>query len=647
MKRSLFLLTLLFCYTWLQAQERVVEQPAFDVRSSNTIEVQKIVLSDTATVFYIDAYFRPKNWIRIAKETILEAGGKTYPIQAGIGIELGKEHWMPDSGTDSFQLIFPPLPKDTKTVDFIEGYEKGAFDIWGIRLDGSIPVSLFADRPMTTNLPVLEKPELKSATGTLTGKLIGFKPGMDNEIPVWVFGIMTAGADQYTANIQPDGTFKLEVPLLHISDVVFSGNSAHARFYMKPGETTNLEINLPEICRAQSKIGSTKPSLGNRFYFSGALADLNNDLNNKSVREPSISPRSQEEYTQMMKDVSSMTTDQFKAYWMEKYQKAQEELNNQTELSDAYRQLLTMKLKHALADQLLGYGIIEYAYRQANSIPRDSVLTDYVKPIPSKTYFDFLPEFISNDPYFVYNGNFAYTLNMLRYANFTGKEIKVEKAEDFPDNTADIAEVLGANQGPLFNMMAAQKLAATIKEFKPLSDADLSKADQLDPAIKMALTDMNNKLKQTIEENKKKSGYTVNRVNIADIPAEEVFNAMTTPYRGKVVFVDIWATWCGPCKSAMKESEPVKKEFEGKDIVFLYLAGENSPKGAWEQMIPDIKGEHYRVTDKQWEYICNKFGANGVPSYMIIAKDGTPVHFQVGFMGAEKMKEMLNAELNK
>ena len=115
----------------------------------------------------------------------------------------------------------------------------------------------------------------------------------------------------------------------------------------------------------------------------------------------------------------------------------------------------------------------------------------------------------------------------------------------------------------------------------------------------------------------------------------------------KYLFVDVYATWCGPCKAAMRASEPVKKDFVGKDIVFLYLAGENSPKGTWEQMIPDIKGEHYRMTDAQWTYICNKFGVQGVPSYMIISKDGTPTHFQVGFMGPDKMKEMLMKELDK
>ena len=646
MKQTLLICLLLLVCTGLQAQERVVEQPAFDAWNSTTMEIDKIVLSDTATVFYIDAYYRPKYWIQVAKETTLRADGKTYPIKAGDGITLSEKFWMPESGEASFRLIFPPLPKGTKTVDFSEGDVEGAYKIWNIRLDGSPAYSSLAGKKNPVEIPVLEKPEFKNGTAVLKGHIADYKPDMNLKGRAWNFNLLNGGTDEYNITVQPDGNFTLEVPLYYPTSLNIASSFINGLIYLKPGETTFVEINMPEICRSQSKKQKDKPSLGEKYYFTGASAALNNESCNSSLRFVSVSPKSQKDYMQMFSDISTMNADQFKAYWMDRYQKEKAVLDSHTELSDAYRTLLQNSLKKDLAEQLLSIsGMMEYAYRTINQIPRDSLIPKDKKVIPAMEYYDFIPELVSNDPYLLYDGSFTYLISYLQYTNFTGAERVAGK--EAPDNTADLIKVMGTDKGILFDLLTAQRLAKPIKEFRPLSDEEIAQAGKISPVIQDAFTLMNNKVKQLIEENKKKSGYTVNRVNIADIPAEELFNAITTPYRGKVVFVDFWATWCGPCKAAMRESEPVKKDFAGKDIVFLYLAGENSPKGTWEQMIPDIKGEHYRMTDAQWTYICNKFGVQGVPSYMIIARDGTPTHFQVGFMGADKMKEMLTKELDK
>lgn len=646
MKQTLLICLLLLVCTGLQAQERVVEQPAFDAWNSTTMEIDKIVLSDTATVFYIDAYYHPKYWIQVAKETTLRADGKTYPIKAGDGITLSEKFWMPESGEASFRLIFPPLPKGTKTVDFSEGDVEGAYKIWNIRLDGSPAYSSLAGKKNPAEIPVLEKPEFKNGTAVLKGHIADYKPDMNLKGRAWNFNLLNGGTDEYNITVQPDGNFTLEVPLYYPTSLNIASSFINGLIYLKPGETTFVEINMPEICRSQSKKQKDKPSLGEKYYFTGALAALNNESCNSSLRFVSVSPKSQKDYMQMFSDISTMNADQFKAYWMDRYQKEKAVLDSHTELSDAYHTLLQNSLKKDLAEQLLSIsGMMEYAYRTINQIPRDSLIPKDKKVIPAMEYYDFIPELVSNDPYLLYDGSFTYLISYLQYTNFTGAERVAGK--EAPDNTADLIKVMGTDKGILFDLLTAQRLAKPIKEFRPLSDEEIAQAGKISPVIQDALTLMNNKVKQLIEENKKKSGYTVNRVNIADIPAEELFNAITTPYRGKVVFVDFWATWCGPCKAAMRESEPVKKDFAGKDIVFLYLAGENSPKGTWEQMIPDIKGEHYRMTDAQWTYICNKFGVQGVPSYMIIARDGTPTHFQVGFMGADKMKEMLTKELDK
>ena len=89
--------------------------------------------------------------------------------------------------------------------------------------------------------------------------------------------------------------------------------------------------------------------------------------------------------------------------------------------------------------------------------------------------------------------------------------------------------------------------------------------------------------------------------------------------------VDFWNTWCSPCRSAIAHNEPLKSgELSSEDIVWIYIANNTSPVDKYLEMIPTIKGVHYRLEKEQWDQLTSKdFDLDGIPSYVLVQKDGS------------------------
>ena len=101
---------------------------------------------------------------------------------------------------------------------------------------------------------------------------------------------------------------------------------------------------------------------------------------------------------------------------------------------------------------------------------------------------------------------------------------------------------------------------------------------------------------------------------------------------------------------AMKEVDAIKPALQKKGVEFVYVTGETSPKANWDQMIPNMAGDHYRLTDAQWKDLLTLLQVPGIPSYMIINKDGSKAWDNLnegGYPGNELLQNELEVALSK
>lgn len=104
----------------------------------------------------------------------------------------------------------------------------------------------------------------------------------------------------------------------------------------------------------------------------------------------------------------------------------------------------------------------------------------------------------------------------------------------------------------------------------------------------------------------------------------DVLNQLKEKYAGKVIYIDVWATWCGPCLSEFKNLPSLKANFkENEDIIFVYLCAQSDKKG-WETMIKkyDLKGENFFLDDGQYAKFDQLVNITGFPTYLVITKEG-------------------------
>ncbi len=112
-------------------------------------------------------------------------------------------------------------------------------------------------------------------------------------------------------------------------------------------------------------------------------------------------------------------------------------------------------------------------------------------------------------------------------------------------------------------------------------------------------------------------------------------------FRGKVVWINFWATWCGPCRRELPDIARLAAEFGDDDLVVLAVNQEQSATVArdfWEELGLDLP----ILLDSSGE-VSEQYSLRGLPDNFFIDREGVLQSFQLGFLVEEQMRESLAA----
>ena len=613
-KAIITILLALVAMTGLAQKTVVWEKPsAFMEAGSTTLDITKVELKQTETVLHLIVIFRPGLWIRFAKESFLQTpDGKKYSITGGAktnekesDLQPDSLFWIPESGMAHLALHFKPVPLDTKEMDFLEGYNDGDFKFWNIcdsknKKEVAIPdewknVQYAKDE----TLPVAK---INKGVATIKVKMLGYKPGMNMDF--YVGGFQPLGsADRFDKEFPfaDDGTLKVEVPLWLAREVTVGVEGmSFPKIVIAPGQETSILMKVTSDHRPfvafKGYLAKTNMDLVNAYDTFEPNSD--DDKTYLKVRECKTS----EERLQCLKDIFNQRVADAKAA---KYTTAAQDLINMDAERKFGRWLRTFAITYSQ------YGVSENGT--------------------------------------VYRGNEHYSDDVEK-----NKDLLILSEEDIlytwkyldePASPCSAAfweeSILSSGLNPFEkNSYNADLLAIP----SALEDENLIKAY----LEFMTHEDCKNVIREYLAEKQRIGQQLATQEHIFyqkydEVAPENILQTILDKYKGKAVLIDIWATWCGPCRAGHKAMAPMKEEMKGQNVQFVYLTSPTSPLKTWQEMLNDIDGDHYYLTEEQYHYILDKYESKGIPTYAIYNTKGEQTYKNIGFPGNDVIRKELEA----
>lgn len=191
-----------------------------------------------------------------------------------------------------------------------------------------------------------------------------------------------------------------------------------------------------------------------------------------------------------------------------------------------------------------------------------------------------------------------------------------------------------------------------IEEVKSKMEAMLNEAEGLDPEVVELEKKANNDLITFYVSNypsehynftSLKKGQPSPKFNYPDINGK---NVSLDDLKGKYVYVDVWATWCGPCKREIPFLKELDEEYKGKDLAIVSLSIDKMEnKDKWLKMVKDQQLQGIQIlADKDWnsEFVTS-YNITGIPRFILIDPEGNIYNSNAPRPSDPRLKELLSS----
>ena len=423
-------------------------------------------------------------------------------------------------------------------------------------------------------------------------------------------------------------SFAFELNLAHPQPVTFLAAKKKVTVFLAPGDRLELKMNLDE-------------NGAERLRFSGPAAPQNTFLH-KFLEE--FGPHFDKEIMEARILATPVDVLELDLYSQrQKQNKALDAAFQDSDFPQAFRAYLRNEVAYAYDRWLLAYPIVRAEASakilEVKHLPRiiqqgiDAKNLVKEAALPSQVYRDYVWYYMT---YFTSEKNGFkkfkdYNNSLNQKAEYAGSHLKGEVltwylSKLLADNCNKIAP------GTVERMRSAIKKGGNAT---PYLKAVAGRCEEMN-AGKIASAEVVKKGKRKKLKHKKRTKMTKKGTEKYDFRMVDLDGKAMhlSDFAGKVVYIDFWASWCGPCRGQMPFSKKLhhklKEELskkEEKEIVFLYISIDQDEK-SWRKGIEamQIEGTH-GFSNARWpDGAGNFFQIPGIPRYMIMNKDGEIVN---------------------